>query len=356
MRKPNPNHNTMKHFFTILWMALLSTSLAAQQTGYFTTNISWTNTAGAQTRSLRVLVPASYNAAESYALVIGFHGLGGTPTSYCQSISYYANNPYFGKVIVACPSEGTANTSWFSGSEDFKIISAIINTLKADYHLDTTRVYATGFSFGGKSAYLHGLDEADHIKGIIAHSPGFYNTADINNTCDDPLHCQHKYAYYNAWKVLVCITAGSGEYNLGLTEPYLTLASKAVIKLNNSDGDAIFIEDSTGYHNLPPLGIVQQCWNHVSKPSTDITTPEVVMAVHLYPNPAKGSVQIIAGLPGEWKTVSMFNMAGNMVSEVSSALEHITVDLSTLPQGIYLIRMTDRNGDPLYSGKVQVVR
>jgi hypothetical protein len=346
----------MKQLFTLTALILLTSVLLAQQTGYFTTNFQWTNAAGAQTRSLRVQVPSSYNAAESYSLVIGFHGLGGTPTGYCQSISYYATNPYFGKVIVACPSEGTASTSWFSGSEDFKIISAIINKLKADFNLDTTRVFATGFSFGGKSAYLHGLDEADHIKGIIAHSPGFYNTADINNTCTDPVHCQHKYAYYNAWKVMACITAGSGEYNLGLTEPYLTLASKAAVKLNNSDGDAIFVEDPTGYHNLPPLGIVQQCWTHVSKPSTGLSEGETVMAVHLYPNPASGSINITAGLPGEWKTVTLFSMTGQIVAEVSSTDEHITVDLSPLPEGIYLIRTLHRNGAMLFSGKVAVVR
>ncbi|MFO7722696.1 MAG: T9SS type A sorting domain-containing protein, partial [Bacteroidales bacterium] len=116
------------------------------------------------------------------------------------------------------------------------------------------------------------------------------------------------------------------------------------------------IEDTTGFHNLPPLGIVQQCWTHVSKPSTGLAEEENVMVVHLYPNPASGSVQITAGVPGEWKTVTLFNTTGQVVAEVSSSDESITVDLSPLPEGIYFIRTVSRNGPLLYAGKLVVVR
>ncbi len=239
--------------------------------------------------------------------------------------------------------------------EDFKIIGAIINRIKSDYNIDTTKVFATGFSFGGKSAYLHGLDEADLIKGIIAHSPGFYSTADVNNTCNDPLHCQHKYNYGNAWKVMVCITAGSGEYNLGQTEPYLTLASKATVKLNNSDGDAIFIEDPNGFHNLPPLGIIQQCWNHVSKPSTGIAAANTLVAMELYPNPSADFVHISTGMPGLEKRVELFSITGVRVSVVHSSDETILLETAHLPAGLYLVRVSHSSGSVLYTGKVQIM-
>jgi hypothetical protein len=345
----------MKRFIPLMLILLLVSGLTAQQTGYFTTTVQWVNSDGSQSRSLRVYVPNNYNSANNYALVIGFHGLGSNPTSYTQAISYYGTNPYFGGAIVACPSEGTANTSWFVGMEDFKIISAIINRIKADYNIDTNRMFATGFSFGGKSAYLHGLDEADLIKGIIAHSPGFYSTADVNNTCNDPLHCQHKYNYANAWKVMVCITAGSGEYNLGQTEPYLTLASKAAIKLNNSDGDAIFIEDPNGFHNLPPLSIIQQCWTHVSKPSTGIVSANTLVAMELYPNPATTRLYLSTGMDGFLKRVELFGITGVRVAEVIAAGETVTLETGSLPGGIYLVRVTGVDGVHLFTGKVLLV-
>jgi hypothetical protein len=345
----------MKRFLILTTMLLFATAMHAQQTGYFTTTVQWINEDGSQSRALRVFVPNNYNASNSYALVIGFHGLGSNPNSYTQAISYYATNPFFGGAIVACPSEGTANTSWFVGKEDFKIIGAIINRIKTDYNIDTTRIFSSGFSFGGKSAYLHGLDEADLIKGIIAHSPGFYSTADVNNTCNDPLHCQHKYNYGNAWKVMACITAGSGEYNLGQTEPYLTLASKAAIKLNNSDGDAIFIEDPNGFHNLPPLGIIQQCWTHVNKPSTGIAGSNTLVMMDLYPNPAVGFVQLRTGMPGVDKRVELFTMTGVRVVEIDSDDETVVIFTGHLPAGLYLLRASDPSGSVLYTDKVMLM-
>lgn len=345
----------MRRVLPIMMLIFLAGTVTAQQTGYFTTQFSWTNSVGLQNRSLRMLVPASYNPTSSYALVIGFHGLGDSPVNYTQVISYYATNSYFGNVIVACPNEGTTNTSWFAGSEDFSIISAIIDHVKATYNIDTTRVFAQGFSFGGKSAYLHGLDEADHLKGIIAHSPGFYSTADIHNTCNDPLHCQHKYNYANAWKLMVCITAGSGEYNLGQTEPYLTLASKAVVKLNSSGGDAIFIEDPTGYHNLPPITIVRSCWDHVNRPSTSISEVSDANGYRLFPNPASYEVNIEGYQTGAEKIVEILNMSGVVVRAVKYSDCRISIPVYDMADGIYLLKISNSNKEILYQKKIVVM-
>ncbi len=341
---------------TIFLLLFAGYAVTGQQTGYFTTQFSWTNSSGLQNRSLRVLVPASYNASNRYALVIGFHGLGDSPNNYIQGINYYATNSYYGKVILACPNEGTASTSWFAGTEDFKIISAIINHLKATYNIDTNMVIAQGFSFGGKSAYLHGLDEADYLKGIIAHSPGFYNTADINNTCTDPTHCQHKYNYGNSWKLMACITAGSGEYNLGLTEPYLTLASKAATKLNNTGGDAIFIEDPAGTHNLPPQTIVRSCWDHVTKPSTGTGETILVNDIGIFPNPANDFLTIKGFAPTRLKSLMIINITGEVISHITFRDDKLTVPVGYLSEGIYLVRVVDEEGGVIFIGKALINR
>lgn len=345
----------MKRFFTLTAIALFTCVLHAQQTGYFTTQFSWTNAAGLQNRSLRMHVPASYNPANSYALVIGFHGLGDNPVNYTQVINYYVTNSYFENVIVACPNEGTPNTSWFAGSEDLKIISAIISHLKTSYNIDTTRVFAQGFSFGGKSAYLHGLDEADHLKGIIAHSPGFYSTADVHNTCNDPLHCQHKYNYANAWKLMVCITAGSGEYNLGQTEPYLTLASKAVLKLNSSGGDAIFIEDPTGYHNLPPITIVRSCWDHVNRPSTNINEISDAGGYRVFPNPASCFINIETNHAGITRRAQLLNTTGAVVYQTEFSDYATAIPVHNIAEGLYLLKIYGIKGESLFQSRIVVM-
>jgi poly(3-hydroxybutyrate) depolymerase len=190
----------MKNRTVLLTIAIFTivSSLFAQQTGTYTKSISWTNATGLQTRSTRIYVPATYNAANSYKLVIGLHGLGSNPTSYMENTKFFSTNTFFGNVILACPSEGTTSTSWFVTAEDFGIVSGIINDLFAIYNIDTGSVFLQGFSFGGKSAYMHGLNEANLLKGIIAFSPGFYSTPDVYNTCNDPVQCQFTFQYQNA--------------------------------------------------------------------------------------------------------------------------------------------------------------
>ncbi len=342
--------------FILFFIFIITIGISnAQQTGYFTTQVSWTNTDGPQTRSLRVYVPTNYSSLKNYALVIGFHGLGGAPATYLQNIVYYATNPYFGDVIVACPDDGTPSTSWFSGDEDFKIISAIISTMDATHSIDLSKVFAQGFSFGGKSAYLHGLDEADYLKGIIAHSPGFYSTADVYNTCTDPQHCQHKYNYANAWKVLISITAGSGEYNLGLTEPYLALAKKAVLKINASGGNAKFFEDATGYHNLPPLSIAKLCWDYVNTSTVEIKEVVKVEEFKIYPTPANTVINLESTTVQVQSCIYIYNVSGILVDKIKVTSEKTSIHVSNLSNGLYFLKLYDENKGFVFSEKFIVL-
>lgn len=345
----------MKKTILIFILLLSFGVINAQKTGYYTTQVSWTNTDGPQTRSLRVYVPLTYSSSTDYSLVIGFHGLGGAPNTYLQSIIYYAKNPYFGDVILVCPDDGTPSTSWFSGDEDFKIISAIINTMDGTHSIDLSRVFAQGFSFGGKSVYLHGLDEADYLKGIIAHSPGFYNSKDIYNTCTEPLHCQHKYNYANAWKVLVSITAGSGEYNLGLTEPYLTLAKKAVVKLNASGGNAKFFEDATGYHNLPPLSIAKLCWDYVNTSTVAIEEVKIEQEFKIFPSPANNDINIKSEIAQTNSTLMIFNAMGELIKKDIFIGTKITIPVSELANGIYFVKLYNEDKGWIFMEKFIVL-
>ena len=126
----------MKKITLLLSFLSFSLMVQAQTTGTFTKSISWTNASGAQTRSTRVYVPSTYNSANSYKLIIGLHGLGDNPNNYMMWMSLFANDPFFGNVIIACPSEGSVNTSWFVSAEDFDIVSGIINDLDARDKMD----------------------------------------------------------------------------------------------------------------------------------------------------------------------------------------------------------------------------
>lgn len=272
----------MKKSLLIIALAI-ATAISAEAQQFVNSSVTWSNTLGSQTRSMIICVPANYNASNSYALVIGMHGLGDTPNNYINNpkISGYVTDPFFGNVIFVCPNEGAANTSWFLGEEDFGILTAIRNKVNQSYTIDYSKVFVQGFSLGGKSSFLHGLEEASILKGIITHSGGFYGDEDLNNDCASVVsnNCaafHHDFKYSNAPLLKVCVTVGAGETNLtaldqsdfGTATPadrYPECNQLAAANINSNGGDALFITDPTGSHNLPPISIAKQCWTHINQ-------------------------------------------------------------------------------------------
>src|SRR5437762_44127 len=73
--------------------------------------------------------------------------------------------------IVAYPD--AINNKWdiiFSHSpiDDVGFINALVDTLMARYHIDTTRVYATGMSMGGFMTYRVGCELAERFAAIAS--------------------------------------------------------------------------------------------------------------------------------------------------------------------------------------------
>ena len=121
-------------------------------------------------RKYNIHLPTGYNSNTNYPLIVGFHGgqqaatsaQGWTVFAYQSKLSEKADNSGF---IVVYP-EGrifNQNRSWNAGNccppamnqnvDDVGFIDNLLDSLFANYPIDTTRVYATGSSNGGMLCY-----------------------------------------------------------------------------------------------------------------------------------------------------------------------------------------------------------
>lgn len=121
-------------------------------------------------RSYNIHLPTSYNSSTNYPLIVGFHGgqqaatsaQGWTVFAYQSNLSEKADSSGF---IVVYP-EGRVfnqNRSWNAGDccppamnqdvDDVGFIDNLLDSLFANYPIDTTRVYAAGSSNGGMLCY-----------------------------------------------------------------------------------------------------------------------------------------------------------------------------------------------------------
>jgi polyhydroxybutyrate depolymerase len=189
----------------ILLFALISFIFCSQA------NALWTNKTmvfGGLTRSYRVYQSPNYNTSVPASLLIALHGLGDNMTNFSGiGFNYIADTANIICIFPQAVSDPYAGTAWNSGAgeygyypnssvDDIGFINALIDTSKAHYSIDASRVYLCGFSMGGFMTEKMALQSNNKIaafgsmsgtfgNGVTAHNPGrhvpiahFHGTSD----------------------------------------------------------------------------------------------------------------------------------------------------------------------------------
>src|SRR6185295_10403527 len=98
-------------------------------------------------------VPVGYDSSKAHALVLGFHGSGGTR----EQLRGYMNleGPAAGEGVFIYPSGlvrkegGVAEWDLSATSEDLVLVDRLIEQYTGELCVDRARIFATGHSFGG---------------------------------------------------------------------------------------------------------------------------------------------------------------------------------------------------------------
>ena len=149
---------------------------------------------GDDAREYILHVPTSYDGATPAPLVIAFHGFGGCAVGFVDeasqgsaSLNEIADANGF---LVAYP-QGVARAKggaeWDPGDSasqsifdnDLAFTEQLISDIASEYELDSSRVYATGYSNGGMMAYGLACSRA----GIIA-AAGIMSGIMLEDSCD----------------------------------------------------------------------------------------------------------------------------------------------------------------------------
>lgn len=125
-----------------------------------------------QKRDYLLYVPRSYDRSKPTPLVISMHGAGlwGAAQRETSQWNTLADKQRF---IVVYPSGigGKAVRIWHAepGSglmKDVRFISELIDTLRASYNIDSTRIYANGLSNGGGMSFALSCTLSDRIAAV----------------------------------------------------------------------------------------------------------------------------------------------------------------------------------------------
>lgn len=120
-------------------------------------------------------VPDNYDNNKPYRLVIAYHWLNGNASQVAEG-GGSTEDPYYGlwdlannSTIFVAP-EGL-NAGWAnSGGADVTLTDAILAQLEGDLCIDTTRIFATGFSYGAGMSYAIACARADVFRGVVLYA------------------------------------------------------------------------------------------------------------------------------------------------------------------------------------------
>jgi poly(3-hydroxybutyrate) depolymerase len=126
-------------------------------------------------RSFILRVPDNYDSHHPYRLVIAYHWMGGTAEDVAMGAGA-TEAPFYGlwdlagnSTIFVAPvglGEGS-NTGWpNTGGADVDFSDAILSQLEAGLCIDTTRIFATGFSYGAGMSYALACARPDVFRGV----------------------------------------------------------------------------------------------------------------------------------------------------------------------------------------------
>ena len=167
-----------------------------------------------------------------------------------------------------------------------------------------------GYASNGVSC--SGYSGCGYIAGNLDYSTSFYSTLeDCLSNCASPN---------------TCVDSSLIDANIGCLTVYDPVCGCDGVTYGNSC-EAIY------FH-----GIV-----HFTPGECGVGVDELMEQIEIFPNPTSGFIQISADLVGR-KELTVMTISGQSVLEVSFLNKQKTLDLSDLPAGMYLIKITSKEG------------
>lgn len=129
-----------------------------------------------KSRSYILRIPDNYDMNRPYRLIFGFHWRGGTANDVDSGGTDGYNWSYYGlralannSTIFVAP-QGFNNGWANSGGEDLTLVDDLVTQLQAGLCVDTTQLFAMGFSYGGGMSYAIACARATVFRAVAVYS------------------------------------------------------------------------------------------------------------------------------------------------------------------------------------------
>jgi len=130
-----------------------------------------------------VQLPSSYDPSTPYPVIFQFHPWGGSAE---QAMTMYQLNSKIPNAIYVTPQgldAGGAGAGWAnSNGEDIAFTEAMVADVQGKYCVDNTRIFSTGFSYGGMMSFAVGCELSDVFRAIAPMAGSLYSDFNCKGT------------------------------------------------------------------------------------------------------------------------------------------------------------------------------
>jgi len=153
-----------------------------QSTGSVENGKKFNLNVGGKNRTFFMTLPKNYDNTKPHKLLIANHCMGSKAEDFVHhSPDYDHPSPYYGQqkldtegnYIFVAP-QGNDNGTW-NGMEDHQFVDEMITAMFDNYCIDTTRVFATGFSFGAMFTNSLAQDMQERLRAVAVYAVADYN-------------------------------------------------------------------------------------------------------------------------------------------------------------------------------------
>ncbi len=369
----------MNKLLLLIFSIIFGNLLLAQST------VSGSFTYGGQTRTYQLYVPAIYNSNNAVPLVLNLHGYGSNNT---QQMAYGDFKPIAdtANFLILAPqgsldqfSTAHWNANWATGVDDIGFLSALIDTVSANYSINQNRIYSTGMSNGGFMSFTLAGQLSNKIT-AVASVTGTMSILQIPaNTVTIPMPIMQIHGTadatvdYNGDANFLSVDDVLN-YWIGHNNCNITPVITQVPDINTADGctaerydyingdngaEVVHYKITPGAHTWPgapfSIGVTNQdfdasveIWKFFSKYEKQTLLSAVQKEVEhptyklIGENPSEG-VFIINSNHSKNFDVTVYDITGKVVVSKSSQKNQTLIDLTSQKSGIYFCTFIGEN-------------
>lgn len=134
-------------------------------------------------RTYYVQLPSNYDASHPYKLIFQFHPWGGNAE---QALTMYRLNQSIPDAIYVTPQglqAGSQGAGWANtNGVDIEFTKGMLAEVQGKYCVDNSRIFSTGFSYGGMMSFAIGCEMSDVFRAIAPMSGSLYSDFNCKGT------------------------------------------------------------------------------------------------------------------------------------------------------------------------------